>query len=113
MATGFKAKAARRDSELVVPDIEGFLADEDPKQALDRGVRALTSELKKVRSRRPAAGALLDAQLAGWLAGTAAGLHACQPARRGGKRTGMPGADQLRETFWAHYLQAIGEDPDD
>ena len=112
MATGYKAKAVRRDTDLVVPDIEGYLADEDPYQAFIRGVRALTSELKKVRSRRPAAGALLDAQLAGWLAGTAAGLHSCQPPRRGGRRTGMPGADQLRETFWAAYLQVTGDDDD-
>ena len=95
---------------------DAFLSDltgEDPKQALYRAIRAITSEAEKLRSRRPAAAALLDAQLAGWLAGTAAGLHASQPARRG-RRTGMPGPDQLRETFWQAYLQATGEEhPDD
>lgn len=112
MATGFKAKAVRRDSELVVPAIEGFLKDEDPKGALDRAVRAIKSETEKLRAHRPAAAALLDAQLAGWLAGTAAGIHSCDPRRPPGKRHGMPDAAQLQQVFQAAYLQVTGESDD-
>lgn len=64
-----------------VADIRDLLHAKASQRALNRSLRALQSETAKRRRREPSAGALIDAELAGHIAGIAAGLHARKPTR--------------------------------
>ena len=88
----------RADSRAarVVAAIRDFLRDQNPPQALNRALRALQSEAAKKRRRDPVAGALIDAELAGMLAGVAATLHSRKPARPPGSPRSPRPADLLR-----------------
>lgn len=65
----------------VVADIRDLLHAKASQRALNRALRALQSEAAKRRRREPSAGALIDAELAGHIAGIAAGLHSRKPTR--------------------------------
>jgi hypothetical protein len=112
MATGFRAKADGR-TENVVRDISDALWRADGNGALTEAVRSLRSEAAKVRRHRPADAVIIDAQLAGLIAGLAGVLHNYDPQRRDGG-TGFPEPGYLNEEFAAclrNALQQAGDLP--
>lgn len=98
-------KASGR-AELAEAAIREALATGAGQAALNEAARTLQSEAAKVRRRRPADAALIDAQIAGILLGLAAQLATHQPPRPAGcPRVPRPG-DQL-----AVFAEALAQSP--
>lgn len=82
---------AQRRADLADAAIRARLGEADSHGALNDAVRLLQSEAAKVRRRRPADAALIDAQLAGLITRLASQLHAFRPVRpRGAPRVPRP-----------------------
>src|SRR5262249_58934778 len=84
MGRSTAARAERRAEELRLPAIREALSEGNPGQALALALHWYQAEAARVRRRRPADGALIDAYYAGVLARDAAGLYSHKPARRAG-----------------------------
>jgi hypothetical protein len=112
MAVSLTAKAQRRAAEVYAPAILAALADGNGHLALTLALRELQAEAAKVRKRRPAAGALADADLAGSIAAIASQLHSHKPRRPPGCPR-VPGPDHLLAMFRASYAQASEEEDSD
>lgn len=111
MALSLTERAAGR-AERAVTAIRDYLRDGASQCALNRALRALQSEAAKKRRREPAAGALIDAELAGLIAGIAAGLHDRKPVRPAGSPRVPRPADLLSvcEGALARALEGDGDD---
>lgn len=108
MALSLGARAERR-AALNLSAIESALAEGASQKAFNLALKSLQSELAKVRRRRPAAGALTGAELAGSIAAIAARLHAHSPPKPAGCPR-EPRAEHLLAVFAASYAAAEGED---
>ena len=104
MAISLAGKATRR-AELTDAAIRDALADGNGRDALYRALRALQSEMRKLRDRRPGDGALADAELAGSISVIAARLHNHKPSKPAGCPR-VPGPDHLLAAFEASRAQA-------
>jgi hypothetical protein len=93
MATSAADRAANR-AESVEVAVRRLLAEGNPHAALNLAVGTFQSEAAKVRRRRPADAALIDAELAGSLLALAAQLHTYKPTRPAG-RSRVPGPADL------------------
>lgn len=93
MATSAADRAANR-AESVEVAVKRLLAEGDAHAALNMAVGTFQSEAAKVRRRRPADAALIDAELAGSLLVLARQLHAYKPTRPPGF-SGVPGPADL------------------
>src|ERR1700733_1582361 len=80
MATSAAERAIQRAATVEVA-VRKLLAEGNPHAELNLAVGTCQSEAAKVRRRRPADAALIDAELAGSLLALAAQLHAYKPAR--------------------------------
>lgn len=111
MALSLTERAAGR-AERTVAAIRDYLRDGASQRALNRSLRALQSEAAKKRRREPAAGALIDAELAGQIAGIAAGLHDRKPVRPPGSPRVPRPADLLAvcEDALALALEGAGHE---
>ena len=67
MASSYRDKAGRR-AERMVAAIRDALRQGNGNEALTEACASLRSEMAKIRARRPADAALIDAQLAGIIA---------------------------------------------
>lgn len=101
MAASLTDRAERRAARVQAV-IRGFLDEANPHAAFNASVGALQAEAARVRDRRPADAALIDAELAASLARLAAQLHAHKPRRPDGCPK-VPGPDQMLATFNAVY----------
>jgi hypothetical protein len=101
MALGLTDRAERRAAEVHAA-IRGALSEAASKQAFSTAISALQSECKKVRERRPAAGALIDAEVAGTIAALAASIHARRPRKPEGCPR-VPGPEHLLAVFDSAY----------
>jgi len=104
MASSLVTRAERRADE-VRHAIREALADGATNVALHAAIRSLQGEAAKLRGRRPADGALTDAELAASLASLAARLHAHKPGRPAGCPR-VPAPEHLLAAFDAVYAQS-------
>ena len=105
MATSARAKAERR-AETAVAAIRDLLLEENTSGALTEAVRKLRSEATHLRRRRPADGAITDAQLAGLIAGIASALHRYDPGRTS---DGAPDCTELLTAFRESLARSTGD----
>jgi hypothetical protein len=110
MALSLTERATGR-AEKVVAAVRGLLRQGASQQALNRSLFALQSEAAKKRRREPAAGALIDAELAGHLAGIAASLHSRKAVRLPGSPR-VPRPEDLLAVFADSFERALTEDDD-
>lgn len=97
MSTAFTDKFAGRMLAAEAA-IRAALAAGDSRKALHLARGAYGSEATKLRSRRPADGALTDAEMAASLLAVAEGLGAYKPVRSGNRRR-TPSAAELVAAF--------------
>lgn len=83
--------------------IEECLGGSAGRDALWAAVNALAKAAVDLRKRCPAYAALIDAQMAGWIAGNAARLSAGNPPRV--RR--MPSPEHLMQVFAENYDRAL------
>jgi hypothetical protein len=102
MTASLSDRASGR-AEAVATAITEALRDGNHQHALNLALRALQSEAAKLRRRRPADGAVTDAELAGSISGIAALLHAHTPART---RKGAPSPAALLDAYQAGYAKS-------
>ena len=107
MASSRKARAHRRAEELREPAIRDALTEGSVPRAVAVATAYLRAELARQLRWHPGYGALTGAQLAGSIAGVAAGLHNFKPDRASGK--GIPAPEQLLAAFEAAFEAAEGE----
>jgi len=108
MALSLSERAERRSDEWCAA-IRDSLSEGSGKEALNAALLALQSEAAKKRRRKPADGALLDASLAGTLAGYAAQLYRHKPERPPGCPR-VPRPIDLLTVFTAAYDAAASPD---
>jgi hypothetical protein len=108
MATSRTAKAGHRAEDVAVA-IRSDLAEGNHPNAVYAAVGALMSELAKRRRHEPADAALLDAEIAGALAGIAYRLPKQRPQRPADYAGGVPTAEDLLAVFAQAYARANGK----
>lgn len=99
MARSYRDKAGRR-AERMVAAIRDALRQGNGNEALTEACASLRSEMAKIRTRRPHDAALIDAQLAGMIAGITDLLPTYRP---------LPGSDPLGTFTAALQRQYDGE----
>jgi hypothetical protein len=107
MATAFTDKFAGRMLAAEAA-IRAALAAGESRRALHLARAAYGSEATKLRRRRPADGALTDAEIAASLLAVTEGLGAYQPARSGKTRR-APSPGELVAAFDAALARARGD----
>lgn len=96
-------------SQRAVDRARDLLAEASPHQAMNAALRQMQGELAKVRRRRPADAALIDAHMAGMLLGLSSQLADHRPARPPGCPR-VPGPSQLLHAFASGWDQSWGEE---